>query len=512
MESKKHKSISGKSPNIAKSYQYSKNNFYQIKEDDLDDVYNRLELFEKTLTKAIKSSDDNISERHCNNNKETMKYRKMTINQRILKIFKYDDFPKRLISFYFTYQYFFTTPSVFSIKEYYKCMVRFNGEIPEYLTCAIMSKSSLYYPCSQLYRINLGYSNYYYELSVKYLNISMSRNEIDIYMLYALSILSWIDKSLNRQFFRFSRVSTSTKLVQVLGLTSSYFNPNSENINLSQSSLKKLLGFLMADNKEISKVFNIPKINLCKKLELDCYQMRNEENDKTLIDRSINLLPKEYKFTFKAAEYYLNLKFTHINALEKNLNSKSAAYCFEECYKLIRYINEKYCGLPRTVRYSKNCLNIEEIEKSPLLIRILRLYQLVLRQITEIYGLMVRIIHKCSTYQIILLSQNISIFFERVLDLLKDQHFFILKSSKNDIYLDSPHFFYFGSLLLDLMENLNRELDNRKCLNLKVYLETTLTGFNSFTTLITHFQSDWEGSDKILKSLTERYEPIRLIK
>ncbi|KXN64776.1 hypothetical protein CONCODRAFT_74630 [Conidiobolus coronatus NRRL 28638] len=323
MESKKHKSISRKSPDRAKSYQYPKNDFYQIKEGDLEGIFNRLEKLEKAVNKSIIGNGNNVSEMHDDNNKNIVKYGNTTINLKILKTFKYDDYPKQLMSFYFTYQYFTTTPSIFSIKEYYGCMTHFDGKIPEYLTCAIMSKSSLYSPSSQLYRKNLDYSNYYYELSVRYLNISMGRNEIDIYMLYALLILSWVDKSLNRQFSRFSRVATSTKLAQVLGLVSCYFNPNSENINLSQFSLKKLLAYVMADNQEISKVFSIPKINLCKELEVDCYQMRNEENEGSFIDRSFSLLSKEYHLTFKATEYYLNLKYTHINAIEENLFSKT---------------------------------------------------------------------------------------------------------------------------------------------------------------------------------------------
>jgi hypothetical protein len=498
------------STNSPESYQYFDDSTYQIEEGDINGIFNRINKLEIALNKINTGANNNISERDVNNIKNTTKDGKVAINQDILNI-KHDDYPKQLIRFYFIYQYFYSTPSIFSINEYYECMAYFNGKIPDYLTCAIMSKSSLYSPSPQLYGKNLDYSNYYYELSVRYLNTSLGKNLINIYMLHALSILSWVDESLNRQFSRFSRVATSTKLTHILGLDNCYYKSNFSSINISEFSIKKLLGFIKINNHEISKVFSIPKINICSELEFDCYQMRNEENNTSLNDLSFKLLPKEYYFTFKAQKYYLNLKFTHINSLEGDLYSKSAAYSFQQCYKLIRHINEKYCNLPRTVRYSKNCLKSEEIEKYPLLIRILRLHQLVLKQISVIFGLLVKIIHKSSTYEIIFLSQNIEIFFERVLDLLRDQQF-STKSSRNDVHLDSPCFYYYGTLLLDLMENLNQELSKRNCSSLKNSFETASAGFNSFTTLITCFRNNWEGSDKILNSFTNRYESILPIK
>jgi hypothetical protein len=389
-------------------------------------------------------------------------------------------------------------------------MAHFNGNVPEYLACAIMSKSSLNSPIPQLYKKNLYYCNYDYEQSVNYLNLSISKNEIDIYMLHTLYILSWVDVSLSRQFSRFSRIATSTKLAQILGLYSPYLNTEYTHFNISQYSLKKLLLFLKDENDETSKIFNLPKLSICKELEFDYHEMQNEEKDTSFIDRSPNFLPREYYLTFNEMKYYLNFQYTHINALKGNLYIKSASYNFQECFKLIQYIKRKYFNLPCSIRYSKDCLNSEKILSFPLLDNILRLYQLVLKQISVIYDLLVKIIHKFSTNQIAFLTQNISNFIDLVLSLLKNQQFSIIESSKNSVRLDISFFFYYGSLLLGLIEKLNQELGNRKSLKLKSLLKTAVTEYDSFITLISNLKSNWEGSDKVLKTLTERYGSIKL--
>jgi hypothetical protein len=500
-----------KPDNKIKPVQSFKVGLYTIDKCSLEGIFKRLENIEKIIGKLNTGCGKNMSESSDNNNKELEKYRKTTINLKVLKILNYDNYPSQLLSFYFIYQHFYSSPSLISIREYYECMAHFNGNVPEYLACAIMSKSSLNSPIPQLYKKNLYYCNYYYEQSVNYLNLSISKNEIDIYMLHTLYILSWIDMSLNRQFSRFSRIATSTKLAQILGLYSTYLNTEYTRFNISQYSLKKLLLFLKDENDEISKIFNLPKLNICKELEFDYHEMQNEEKDTSFIDRNSSLLPKEYYLTFKAHEYYLNLKYTHIDELERDLY-KDINYSFQECFKLIQLINQKYFNLPSSIRYSKDCLNSKSILEYPLLNKIIRLYQLVLKQISVVHSLLVRIIHKSSINQISYLAQSISNFFDTVLRLLKDQQFSILKSSKNRVQLDTPFFFYYGSLSLDLMEKLNQELGNRKCSKLKRLLEITITEFDSFNSLISNLKSDWEGSDKVLKTLTERYESIKLVK
>ncbi|KXN74898.1 hypothetical protein CONCODRAFT_1968 [Conidiobolus coronatus NRRL 28638] len=318
MESK-YKFKSYKPDNNIKSGQCFKVDLYTVNQRDFEGIFKRLESVEKAVRKLNIDYDESISKDN-NNNKEVEKYGKATVNLKIIKIFNYDDYPSQLLNFYFIYQHFYSNPSFISIKEYYECMAHFNGKIPEYLVYAIMSKASLNSPSPQLYRKNLDYCNYYYELSVKHLNICISKNEIDIYMLHTLSILSWVDAVLNRQFLRFSRVATSTKLAQIMGLC------------------------------------------------------------------------------------------------------------------------------------------------SPLL------------------------------------------------NLLKNQQFSIMESSKNKVRLGSPYFFYYGNLLLDLIEKLNQELDNRKSSKIRSLLEIAITEFDSFSTLISNLKNDWEGSDKFLKSLTERYKSIKLAK
>jgi hypothetical protein len=503
-----------------KSYQFDNNSeksgksfivdFYTLNESDIISINSRLQKFEGTVNKLINYCDNKSENSGVNGSKKGVEYNKTIVNLSHQKVLNYKDPVKQLMGFYFIYQHYFSSPSLLSVKECYESVTYFNGKLPDYLVFAILSRASLNSPIIQLYMKNLDYCKYYYDLSVKQLYICMRKNEIDIYMLYALIILMWIDESMNRQFSKCSRIVTCIKLAQILGLENVDLKSDFNQFGLSQSSLKKLLLFIKYYNNESSKVFNLPKVLMWKELEYDYSSMRLEEekNDKGFIDSSANLLPKEYNLTYKLHGYYSSLGFTDIKELERDLYSKNANLSFKDCFRLIQVIGRQYYNLPSNIRYSKYLLNSEVISKDPLVKVKLINYQLVLKQISVIYGILVRIAHKLSIKQISFLAQKVANFNEKVLSLLKDQQFAILNSSKNSINLQSPTFYYFGKLLLDLIEKLKQESSYRKSSKLKSLESMVIAEFGSFSTLVENLQSGWDGSQKILKSLSERYKFI----
>ncbi|KXN70223.1 hypothetical protein CONCODRAFT_70862 [Conidiobolus coronatus NRRL 28638] len=512
MESKNHKFKSYQfDNNNKKSGKYFKVDFYTLNESEFISITSRLEKFEDAVSKLISYRDNNSENEGDNDTKKDENNNKSLINLSHPKIFDYKDPVKQLTNFYFIYQYYFSSPSLLSVKEYYESMSRFNNKLPDYLTYAILSRASLNSPIRQLYTKNLEYCEYYYDQSVTHLYMSMSKNEIDIYMLYALIILMWIDESMNRQFFKCSRIVTCIKLAQILGLDNIDLKVDYNKFGLPQSSLKKLLLFIRYYNNEASKIFNLPKVLMWKELEYDYSSMRLEEemNDKHFIDFSTNILPKEYSSTYKSYEYYSGLGFTDIVELERELYSKDANSNFKDCFYLIQNIARRYYSLPCNIRYSKDFLNSEEISKDPLVKMKLLVYQLVLKQISRVYGILIKIVHKLSIRQVSFLAQKIVNFNEKVLSLLKDQQFAILNSSKNLVNLKSPTFYYFGKLLLDLIEKLKQEAIYRKSSELKSLEGIVITEYNSFSTLIENIQNEWDGSPEILKSLSERYNVIQ---
>jgi hypothetical protein len=480
--------------------------FYTIKKNDLESISSRLKKIEDTVDKLTTDSNLCLEERNNSDN-----HGKAAVNLRYSKILDYEDYPKQLMRFYFVYQYHYSSLPFFSINDYYKCMNHFHDKLPPYLTCAILSKSSLNSPCSQLYMKNLDYCEYYYEQSVKYLSMSMGKNEMNIYMLHTLLILQWIDVNLNRQHIGISWIFTCARLVQAMELDVGDLDYNANKANFSNFSLTRLLKIIDYNNNEISKIFNLPKIVIFKKSLYDHEDKKVKEKDSEFIDRSFSFLPKEYYLYFKANDYYLNLKLLYIQSLERDLYNKSTSSNYLDCFNLIQYININYCKLPITIKYSKDCFSSEKICKYPMLKHSLSLYILVLKQSSLIYELLVRIINKSTINQIVFLTQNIISFNEKILNLLKDQQFCIFKSSKNIIRFRFQSFFYFGKLLLDLIENLNQEISIRKSSRLARCIDLAVAEFKSFSNYISNLQNFWDGSENFLKSLTDRYEAIKLI-
>ncbi|KXN70222.1 hypothetical protein CONCODRAFT_70861 [Conidiobolus coronatus NRRL 28638] len=314
-----------KNDNNDKSVRCFKVNFYTINRDELKSISDRLKKVEDTLDDLITGSSFYFEEGKDINRNKNESCDKVIVNLNHFRILKYEDYQKQLMRFYFIYQYYYTSLSMFSINEHYECMNRFHNKPPTYLVYAILSKSSLNSPCSQLYTKNLDYFDYYYELSVKYLNISMSNSEIDIYMLHTLLILMWIDENLNRQYISMSRVFNCVKLVQAMGLDIGDLNLNAKKANLSKFNLIKLLSIIDYNNNEVSKIFNLPKTNIFKRLDHSNYIKQIEEKNNKFLDQSSSLIPKEYYLTYEANEFYLNFHLTHINPLERDLSNKSVA-------------------------------------------------------------------------------------------------------------------------------------------------------------------------------------------
>ncbi|KXN73511.1 hypothetical protein CONCODRAFT_3467 [Conidiobolus coronatus NRRL 28638] len=482
--------------------------FYTLNENDIEGFTNRLDSIENLLNKLINNEDKSkCIDDYYNNEKEKYNSRAL-ISMSQSKILHYEDYPRHLITYYFTMQFYCSFPPILNIKEYFQCAEYFNTNVPEYLISAIMCRSSLTSPHSQLFAKNREFSDYYYCLSMKQLNESFINGNLEVYMLYTIFILLGVGQDLNRHSDKGALLVKCVKLVQILGIDDLENNPLFNQLNLSPQTIKKLLLYVRYYNNEACKIFNLPKLIKYKELHFDDFNVIEEEKYEELIDFQVNSLSKDYFLAFKSFRTFVNIIYPKSLQIEDNLFITRASTSFKECFEIINRVQQLYYQLPSYIKFSKDCLNREKVEQDPLLRVRLRIYQVILQETARIFKLMVRVIDKLSTEKIIYLAEKLMKFAELPIRLLKTQQASLLIPGNNTVSLNILTAFNIGNVLLELMiklPDLNSEIQSPKLSILKSMVKTE---FNRLVSHIRNLEPNWEGSKSVLESFVEKFELI----
>ncbi|KXN73512.1 hypothetical protein CONCODRAFT_83424 [Conidiobolus coronatus NRRL 28638] len=414
--------------------------------DKTEEISSKLNNIEFILNKLIankeKDKDKSTDNKVVNNNRAIIKLNpKSSLNY-------YEDYPKKLIKFYFTMQLYCSYPPVMNLREYFNCNHHFKNKLPLYLTYAILSRSSLNSPIPQLYMKNVEFSNYYYNLSLQDLEKEVSSGKISIYMLHALIILIALDVVLSRSLNISNRLMTCIKLSQMLDLTS----------HPSISSVQKLQVFLNYLDNDTSQVFNKPKlIRDGIDLNNDDYNINEKDSIEDLVDFNITDgidLPEDYKLNFEARKNFIYLLFPKVDALERNFNLFSADHSLSECINLLEYISNLYGNLSPIIKYSDDCLNESLIAKNPLLRIKLSFYHTFLRESGRICSLSVKLIPSLESSKVVELVKRVLKFIELPINLLKVQSLELASMPNSKVRLNLSTFFHLSRLLIDLLNAL----------------------------------------------------------
>jgi hypothetical protein len=465
-----------------------------------EEISSKLNNIECILNKLIANKESDKDKSTDNNKLESSRALVKLSPKNLLNC--YEDYPTKLIRFYFTMQLHCSYPPVMNLREYFNCNRHFNNKLPLYLTYAILSKSSLNSPTPQLYMKNIEFSNYYYNLSLQELNSEVSNGVVSIYMLHALLILIGIDQVLSRNLNKSNRLVTCIKLSQMLNLSSS---PNT-------STIQKLSLFLKFYDFDTAQVLNKPKlIKGTSDPKYDDFDIREEGNfdDLAIFNLNNEDLPKDYRLTFEACRNFIHLIFPKIDSLERDLNLSSANHNYSECCNLIEYVTSLYDKLSPSIKYSDECINTNLITKDPLLRLRLGFYHSLLRESARVHSLSIKLIPNLETRKIFELVKKILKFLELPINLLKAQslEFFDFVDSK--VYLNLSTFYHLSNLFLDLIKALvnlkgsDRCPPNLACLEGLVRVE-----FNAFKGLVRNLESNWEGASDFVKAMNIKLSNI----
>jgi hypothetical protein len=465
-----------------------------------EEISSRLNNIEFKLNKLIDSSKDKDS----STENRVVVSNGLLVNLSPMSILsRYEDYPAKLIKFYFTMQLYCSYPPVMNLREYFSCNSHFNNKLPPYLMYAILSRSSLNSPIPQLYMKNTEFSNYYYRLSLQELEKEVSNGKISIYMLHTLIILIALDVVLSRSLNISNRLITCIKLSQMLDL-SSY---------PSILTVQKLKVFLNYLDNDTSKVFNKPKlIRDDIDLNYDDYNINEDDSLDDLVDFNINdsiELPEDYQLTFKARKNFIYLLFPKVDILEKNFNLFSADRSLSECTDLLEYITNLYNNLSSKVKYSDDCLNANLITKDPLLRIKLSFYHAFLRESGRICSISVKLIPNLDSSKVVELVKKILKFIELPINLLKVQLLELTNKPNSKVHLNLSTFFHLSCLFLDLINTLINLKNSDNYSPSLGYLESLVrVEFISFKGLISALKSNWEGSNDFLNSMEVKLSSI----
>jgi hypothetical protein len=496
-------------------------NVINIKTEDVgvSKINKKLDKIETTLTK-LNNFNKNTSEKLSNQSIQQLIHLKskslLAADYRNNKLLNHSDYPKKMMTFYFTMQAYCAYPPVLDLAEFYQ-IYQVNGVIPDYLLSAIISNACLNTPNPQLKELNWVYNEYYYNLSLSQLN--QYKCEPNIHMVQTLLILSSIDDALNKSLRKANRVTTALKLALILEMDKvEEFNEISKPSHFKDvryDTIRKLYHFIRYWDEQVSKLLSTPAMIKTKFNVLDEYYYHSKPlTEFPLIISSKLKLPEDYIDMF---DVYLTLgnyviREGEILYLELCNASNTVKFlkCIEHLTKFENFINFE---IPANLNYSSNCLVQEELQNYPLTRIKLYFYQKILDLGLQTNELCLSL--KISDFRLIMeLVDKFRVISKLLITLIEDQIVVLVKHTSDDesgtcsypIFLNIHNYLALGHLYLNFTTYLTDKFpESRKIDTLTTLLDLEFVNFIKLIKLLARY---WKDCQLVLDSVLPKYNKI----
>ncbi|KXN64981.1 hypothetical protein CONCODRAFT_20945 [Conidiobolus coronatus NRRL 28638] len=538
----KGKKLSSNSENANDSSNWS-NTYYDVingnefsKGTSISKVNRRLDNIEGVLSKALPVINRALDRKECtklinykrkNRDDSSSEYSddyETTIISHYsdIKTLNYEDYPKFMLSFYFTMQEYCSFPPVMDLREFFNCTKVNSNSAPDHLMSAIISHASLNSPHPVLHLQNVQYSDYYYKLSI--LQMTGLLATPNIYVIQTLLILCGIDEALHRPLQKFERVTTAVKLAQVMGMDKQDelvegFLPD-HFMGASKETVKKLWVLVKTIDWEMSKARSCPPLvqtdddwilPTCKSYE-----------DQALIRRCMTSLPKEYIQLFEACTQFAKLAIPAFSIMEQDQYSQSNLQKTKYCLNVLQKISNWQDNLPSSAKFTKDCLNPEKLANNPQLRLRLNLYQKMSEICLKIYQYGIYNSYGLELKEVLPLIQNCIAFGKRLVDLLETYQFSAFESNlskisefddfkKSDkVGLSIDLFNMLGSIYLSLIQLLKtiKLSDFKEFKALTIVNNMIHSAINNLIQNMVQCTEVWTNSEFIVNELIERYKNL----
>ncbi|KXN73516.1 hypothetical protein CONCODRAFT_83429 [Conidiobolus coronatus NRRL 28638] len=349
-------------------------NIINIKTEEagVSKINKKLDEIENVLNK-LNSLNDKITLEKCNNknNQQLILLKSknlLSTEYHHNKILNHIDYPRQMMSFYFTMQTYCAYPPVLDLDEFYQ-IYQIKGSIPDYLLSAIISNACLNTPNPQFKQLNWTYTDYYYNLSLNQFN--QYRGEPNVYMIQTLLILSSIDDALSKPLRKVNRVTTAVKLALSLEMDKvEEFNEitkPSHFKDVSYDTIRKLYHFIRHWEEQTSKLLNTPAMIRTKVSVLEEYYYHPKPLAELPVIKTSKLnLPEDYIHMLDIYFNFGNFITRESETLDLELHHTSNPIKFlkyiEHLTKIENFVNLE---IPASLNYSPRCLVQEELPKLP---------------------------------------------------------------------------------------------------------------------------------------------------
>jgi hypothetical protein len=518
------------------------NTYYDVVNGDefskgtsISKVNRRLDNIEGVLTKALPIINRVLDRKECKPVNYKRKYdydscsessgdHETTIISHYsdIKTLKYQDYPKFMLSFYFTIQEYCSFPPVMDLHEFFNCTKVNSNSVPDHLMSAIISHASLNSPHPILHLQNVEYSDYYYKLSIIQMTGLLATP--NIYVIQTLLILCGIDEALHRPLQKFERVTSAIKLAQAMGMDKQDelvegFLPD-HFMGASKETIKKLWVLVKTIDWEMSKTRSRPPL-----VQTDddwILPTCKSYKDQALIRHCMISLPKEYIQLFEACTQFAKIAIPAFAIMEKDQNNQSNLQKTKYCLNALQKINNWQDSLPRNAKFTKDCLNPEKLYNNPQLRLRLNLYQKMSEICLKICQYGIYNSYDLELKEVLPLIQNCLTFGKGLISLLEVYQFSIFESSLSKINefdgfpksekvaLNLDLFNMLGSIYLSLLQLLKaiKLSDFKEFKALTIVNNMIHSDINSLIQNMAQCTEAWTNSEFIVNELIERYSNL----
>jgi hypothetical protein len=444
-----------------------------------------------------------------------------SFNNRILA---YQDYPKHMISFFFTMEEYCGYPRVLELDEFFSSLNNFTEPLPDYLLSAMISDSCLTSPHPTLYCQNTKYSDHYYQLSLNQVEPHLANP--NIHVVQALLILFGVDESRGRLLKCVDRITTALKIAQVLRFDeiedpSSFVYQNSS--PEQRRTISKLWKYIAFVDYHVGRISNRPSLIP----NLDSYELvpPNSFSNQQLIRQCEATLPFEYTDFFHACTRFVQVTIDSFKYTGSLKNGFLPDQHVKQCLQTVENFLNWHKTLPESVQYHQICLNPIERMKNPLYKPRVDLYERMNRAIIHVYRCtlryydyfqplqLVQFLDKCITFSnevMEVLYQQFQSLLELSLDNLSEKN--LPNDSKNALHVETYH--DLGAFYLDLLKcirSLRFKVSIKLIPQLSMFESIIRTKFDTLMGYFDYFKNNWDTSLIVMENLKGRLAKIDIL-